>query len=587
MEPQVLFDFIKPPPAPRRRRRAVLEWLAGKRRRFSFFIAVSCVAHLALFGMVALFGPQAGAPSDAKDPRAMDLRVFKESMQEYASDGRTPARLANALIALSEEDIEKAFRQAPVLDYRLSDREKAGLYKTMLMEAAAEFTEGPEEGPSALDLPLSRYFGSLREMPVAEQEEGYTLVRIDDPLQAGARIFMLSKERDEALRSLGLAGPEVKDRSAEVELLDGEGRLRKVPGEYFYRDSPYRQIAAAGAGLFYIIKGFPEPPPPGTGNVADQRKAGAPRPETPSRAFSVFLVPTGGPRDRAPKSPAGQPVPPLSEREIERILDGLMPLSVAEQVRTFYRDHLEGRDPDSAELARLTGGFLYRNLGMIFIRTGDPLSRGFDLLEELYYDNLSLDALVPYAMEHPRSRTGAEILLCLAASYEFERRTIVALDGSLDAVKRVLADPTGARLYVHNKDVKAYVLREVYRDLAAGLRERGYPALDAVLQKYRDEQLRIYDLLTAMGGEIRCRAQYALGRLYWDEGRAESALLVWRDTDPAFADVVLTGIRGAIIERRRPLDAVPAIDVLLGRQTVSEKTNQLARIMKFHKWDRR
>jgi hypothetical protein len=187
-------------------------------------------------------------------------------------------------------------------------------------------------------------------------------------------------------------------------------------------------------------------------------------------------------------------------------------------------------------------------------------------------------------MEHPRSRTGAEILLSLAASYEFERRAIVALDGSLDAAQKVLADPSEERFYVHNKSVKAYVLREVYRDLAAGLRERGYPALDTVLQKYRDEQLRIYDLLTEMGGEIRCRAQYALGRLYWDEGQAESALMTWGDTDPAFADVTLTSIRGAITERRRPLDAVPAIDDILGRQTVAERSDLLARIMKFHKW---
>jgi hypothetical protein len=264
-----------------------------------------------------------------------------------------------------------------------------------------------------------------------------------------------------------------------------------------------------------------------------------------------------------------------------------MALPITEQVRTFSRDYLQAYDPDSPDLARLTGKFIYRNLGMVFVQTGDPLSRGFDLLEEVFTDNLSLDAIVPYALKYPESRTGAEILLGLAASYEFERRAIVALDGSLDAAKKVLADPAEGRFYVHNKDVKAYVLREVYRDLAAELLSRDYPALEPVLQRYRDEQLRIYDLLKGLGGEIRCRALYALGRYHWDEGRTELAMETWKGTDPAFADETLTRIRGAVVERRRPLDAVPRIDAILGQETAAAKSILLERIAKFHKWDRR
>jgi hypothetical protein len=590
-----LFDFMGPPPVQKHRLQAVLRWLARKRRRFSFFVFLSLVAHLALFGMVIVLGPQTKAPSSPATVRAQDFKAFQESLRQVAADGQTPDRLANALMGLSEEDIAEAFLKAPVLDYRLTDREKAGLYKTMLGEAMAEFREGAGEGPSALDRPLSRYFGNLRELPVKDAGEDYSLVRIDNPLEDSARLYKLSKETDRALESLSLQGGQAGDLSAEVRLLNKEGRLLNVPGEYFHRDSPYREIAAAGARLFYVVKGFPDIPSSGLGNGQDRAGGGNVREdlrtevatEGPPPAFAVFLVPSGGPRHQAPAPTAAKPALSVPEQDIDRILDGLMALPVTEQVRTFNRDYLKAYDPDSPGLARLTGEFIYRNLGMVFVQTGDPLSRGFDLLEEVFYDNLSLDALVPYALKYPGSRTGAEILLALAASFEFERRAIIALDGSLDAAKKVLADPAESLFYVHNKDVKAYVLREIYRDLAAELLGRDYPALEPVLQRYRDEQLRIYDLLTGLGGEIKCRALYALGRYHWDEGRTELAMETWKGTDPAFADETLTRIRGAIIERRRPLDAVPRIDEILGRETDGAKSLLLERIAKFHKWDRR
>ena len=173
MEPPVLFDFISAPPVRKRRGRAILRWLAQRRRRFSFFVSLSLLTHLALFGLVILLGPQTKAPVPAPSVRSRDFQAFKDSLEEYASNGATPERLANALMALTGSEIEEAFRQAPVLDYRLSDREKAGLYKMMLGKAMAEFTEGQGERPSAADLPLSHYFGGLREMPVHVDREEY------------------------------------------------------------------------------------------------------------------------------------------------------------------------------------------------------------------------------------------------------------------------------------------------------------------------------------------------------------------------------------------------------------------------------
>ena len=592
-DPRGLFEFIGPPPAPKLK--GSLGWLARIKRRFSFFVLLSLIAHLALFGMVVILRPRSEAPSSQAAVRGQDLQIFKEALRAYATDGRTPERLASALMGLSESEVEEAFRQAPVLDYRLSAKEKAGWYEIMFAQASTEFKEGPGEGPSALDLPLSRYFGGLREMPLKDPGGDYELVRIDDPLEEGARLYRLSKGRAETLDSLIIPAGGSMDRADEVNLMDESGRLLTVPGEYFYRDSPYVQIAAAGAELFYIVKGFPELPSArsqdgpirtverGASDVPIARSASDPS----TAPFLVFLVPKNTSDDPAPATAAPTIALALPEREIGRVLDRLMSLPVAEQVRSFHKDYLDVYDPDSPDLARLTGEFVFRNLGMVFVQTGDPLSRGFDLLEELFYDNRSLDALVPYALKHPRSRTGAEILLGLAAAYEFERRAIIAMDGALVAARTVLMGSSGDRLYVHNKNVKAYVLREVYRDLAVELRGLEYPSLETVLQRYRDEQIGLYDGLMEMSGEVKCRAQYALGRLFWDEGRTELALETWRNTDPAYADETLIGIRGAIMEKMRPLDAVPRIDDLLGRQTAAMKSELLTRIAKFHKWEQR
>ena len=75
--------------------------------------------------------------------------------------------------------------------------------------------------------------------------------------------------------------------------------------------------------------------------------------------------------------------------------------------------------------------------------------------------------------------------------------------------------------------------------------------------------------------------------MVWDEGRTELALETWRNTDPAYADETLIGIRGAIMEKMRPLDAVPRIDDLLSRQTAAMKSELLTRIAKYHKWEQR
>ncbi len=553
------------------------------KERFFLFVILSILGHLALFGLVVVLGPEGEDVPSPSAARARDLDAFREALRVAASDGAIPERLANAMIGLSEEEVYEAFRQAPVLDYRLTGQEKAGLYKRMAGEALANFTEGAG-GRSALDEPLSRYFEGLREMPRTDPADGFELVKIEDALDESARLFRISKEKVRELQalSLSMAGP--ADHKDKVLIQDESGRVDAVPGEYFYRDSPYLKIVAVGAQLFYVVNGFPKIPaaaPVETERVPDRRLS-----EGSPPGFRVVYLPSERPDEPAAPASSARPALNLIPGEADRILDGLMKLAGDEQVRTFYRDYLTRYDPDSPDLADLTTAFVYRNLGMVFILQDNPLSRGFDFLEETFYDDLSQDELVPFALENSRTRTGTAILLCLAASYEFERRVIAALDGSLDAVKRFLSDGSGESYLVHNKNVKAYVLREVYQDLAAELRLRDYASMDSVLQKYRNEQLEIYDNLIQMGGEARSLALYAQGRLYWDEGEIDLALSVWKGIDPALVSGTAKDVRQALGERDRRL-TLYRIESSLGRAASSDRIRLFERIQRFHKWDNR
>jgi hypothetical protein len=550
------------------------------KERFSLFLGLSLAAHLVLFGFAAIFGPKEAAPPSPAAALTKDFQAFREALTEYASSGAVPERLAHAMIALSEDELDKAFRKAPVLDYRLSDREKMGLYKSMAAEALANFAEESGNRPD-LDGRFGPRFDSLGETPRTDPGADFELVKAGQTLDEKARLFMISKETARQLEALISASPKAGGHKDPVLVQDETGQASSVPGGYFYRDSPYLQITAVGARMFYAVKGFPELPAlePVPGAKASA-KASVPEPPP---AFSVVYISRVRTRTSLAPSPSTGQLLVLRPGEAERILDELMPLPGDEQVRRFHRDYLSRYDPDSRDLAELTSAFIYGNLGMMFVGMDNPLSRGFDLLEETYYDDLSQDKLVPFALANARTRTGTAILLGLAASYEFERRALAALDRSVDAAKRVLADPAADNYPVHDKAAKAYVLREVYRDLAAELRRRHYGSMASVLERYRDKQLEIYDYLIRMGGEARSQALYALGRLYWDEGDADLAMTMWRSVDPAVAKGTASDVRQALTGRY----PVQEIDYILGREGASDKARLFDRLQRFHKWDKR
>jgi len=262
-----------------------------------------------------------------------------------------------------------------------------------------------------------------------------------------------------------------------------------------------------------------------------------------------------------------------------------MELVDEDQVRAFSERYLDGVDPDDPVLARLSREFLYRNLGSVFI-LGDELSSAFDFLEELTYNKLFQNKLVAYGLKNRTGRTGTEMLLCLAALYDFERRGLAHLADSLDEIEAVLADKP-RRAEVFNERTKAFVLREVYRDLVAGITDRGRDDLDSVLQEYREEQEKIYRLLVGLGGEAKSRALYALGGMYWDDGREDQALKTWQTIDSGYVHPTLAGIRWILSLTYGSELVWSRIDALFQQESGKNSADTLDRLEKYHVWGKR
>ena len=494
--------------------------------------------------------------------------------------------LASLLAEVTEEDYFDAYEKDFRFDERLTESERTSATKVFLSEALSRFKKR-RGGRSALDAPLSDFFGGLEEESELELEEGAGLFPMKDALLGKTRFYRLSRDKRARIEAFKAGDPAAPSSEDAVWIQDGRNLL-KVPGEYLYRACPYERMLAVGSRQFYAVRGFPEvgdtelEPESGDSPAMPKIKErpSSPAPDDGQPAFRVIYMPSSS----LALSPSHKTRPRLNllDADLDRILDGLMTLPDEAQVEAFVRDYLEVFDPDDPSLARLTREFIYRNLGMVFM-LADPLSTGFDFLEEIHYDMSSMGELAAFGIRNKGTRTGTEILFCLAASYEFESRAVLRLEQALDTARLVL-DGGAVAAEVFNPRAKAFVVREVYKELASDLQRLGFDSLDAVLEAYDREQRKIYEFIAAGAPEARNRAFFALGSLHWAAARGEAAIEKWRAVGPEFAPVVMDQIRQALYAAEISEFYGPRIDRALQTQASADRGELLARLKKFHKW---
>ena len=590
--PDGLFDFM----ARRSRGRAVLSallgWIGRGKEHLAPFAVLSLALHMTVFALLAV---TRGASRDPQDtaPKESSSKAAAKALESLRLDAKETAVLSEALAGLDEDALEDVLERAPELDPRLGEREQMEIFRSLMRESLARL--GKKRGDlSALDFPAWELLpGSNIPGPV-RLAEGDILFPLNPDQDGHRKLYRLpakAAKRIEDLRSLG--DPERgsrESRGGKVDVRTEQG-FALVPDEYYFRECPYEQMLALGGSVFYAVSGFPRlegPDDPDTSGASSDpgRDVPASRAVVPivddmSFVYMSVSAPTEGPASIT-EPPA---TPELSEENVQTILDKLMEFSDEDQVRLFMNRYLAGHDPDDPLLARLTQRFLYENLGGVF-NLGDRLSTAFDFLEELFFDKLFQNELISYGLKNRRSRTGTEILLCAAALYDFERRGLAYLADSLDEIEAVLDNRPG-RADVFNKQAKAFVLGEVYRDLVSRIRRRGLEDLDAVLQEYRDEQTRIYRLLIDIGGEAGNRARYALGGMYWDEGREDRALKEWKAIDTAYTTPVLSRLRWIMSLTYGEELLWSRINSVFLEESKKNSATALDRLTEFHLWEKR
>ncbi len=593
-----LFEFIGRPSPSRDRFRRAAAGVLRLRDRFVFFVAVSAALHLALVGALAISGStRKGTGVRPSDPG----RGLRTAFRRLRESSRNDPALAGALASVGGDAVDEASASSPAPDPRLGEREWADILEGVI---AAGMRTGQRAGarPPALSKLVDDFAAAAASPDGFAMPDGQgSLFAFEDAETGRSRLYRLpghDRRRLELLREprdgADAGGPGSAARRDVIVAVPG-GKPVEVPAEYYFRDAPYERILAVGAGLFYAVRGFPELGTPRSNENPDGRPP-APRPQTPPDAtslrpsskagFEVRLVTAAKPISSAPAQAVKLP---RTDEEMTAILDGLMALPEERQAAEFIRLYLDRGDPDDPALAKLTAEFLYRNLGMVFVRTVD-LAAAFDVLEELYYDKLTQDDLVSYWRAHPGTRAGAEVLFALASLYEFEARVLERVADSLETADRAAGGRSGADLPVHDGRAKGYVLAGVCRDLAARLPGAGHPTLESALRRYEAERFRVYNLLLDYGGDIRSRARFAIGRFHWDAGRTEMAMKTWAAIDRAWRGGAIAEIRALGRDTYFPEitpRAVERVAEILERLDAAGRSGQMERLVRFHVWETR
>jgi len=481
--------------------------------------------------------------------------------------------------------------------FNLPEEEKAALLEKLLRSWIGSYQD--KFPPGEMPLSPQELLKFWEQQPFFNFDSGDVVIPSLPPVPPDElKLFFLPKEKKEQLQEFKFRGQVDRDDVVifrhKVLIKTPEGKVA-IPEEYFFRQCPYEQLLACGAGLFYITEGFPV--------LDDSAKRKAEKDDSLSpeavlsgnrflgvEDFKVILVHPPSSEKPPPLQLEPEDVsdrPPLKiyqpePQQVQRLLDSLMTFSEGLQFKFFKEKYLDKYHPDQGDLPRLTREFIKLNLSNVIIAY-NPIAGAFGFIEQLFYSKHLDYAFLEYWRRHPYTRTGWEALFYIASHLNFEKRGLAYLYHAYDEAKIALRR-WGVETDVHQKKAKAYVIKEVFEELLSILKQKGYKSLDDVLTWYAQKEAEIYKFMASHGGEIKNRALFALGLLHWEEGEEEKALSVWQDIDSAYADETFQDIR-EIMSYSLPLaKRIKMIRGVLNWEQNRSSEQQLDRLIKFHRW---
>ena len=546
---------------------------------FGVFIGLSVLCHIAVFGVIAAQGARS-VPSGAEAIRS-NINAFSQAVLER--ERGIPAERSGTETddPVSFADQAEAISSLLRFDRTISDRGKTDFFRSLL-EAADGATHVPDDLPSAPDLSLSLTEALAdREKFVGPSSDAFFITRnlVDDTVEVDA-LDRATLEKIEAMTP--------SEKSAADDAV--RYGAASVPADYLLKRSPYAAISARGPRLFTVFRGFPDIGGDSAATPAATVAAARPDREVSQDPPANFVylvarpVPSGDGHGKAPL------ILPAEERA--RVLDDLMAMKEPEQLEAFKARYLDVYDPDPGDLAVLTREFFYSNLNNIFVLT-NPVASTFDVIEGIYFRRAVCDTFVAYARRLSDTKTGAELMLNLASTYDFERRALDALAESRADVRRVLDEDGPGLSEAGQVGLKAFVLDKLYREVVDLNGTLGVSFGDlSTLYLRREEE--IYRSVMDMGGEARNRALWLWGRLRWEIGDPDNALTLWKrvDTSHPLASRAFSRISGVIQRYDQASIAKSArfandVDEWLKAEAALDRQALLDRHIKFRTWAKR
>lgn len=566
----------------------VKNWIKKRKHSFSSSLCLSVVFHTIIIGFLC-FTHHSSIVS-AREKKEKEYEVFAQAFTETKDDVVKDKSFAQQFFETEGDELLKILGGDKIFDLNLEDKEKVEFYKR-LIRAYFQLEKNKISKDPASDITFDDLMIFLQNLGEIELSSGSKVYVSDSTLEDKAMdFFRISKERRDKIKYFTRHEDLEKERTEVVRnhvLLKTETGIRYIPSEYYFRDSPYEQILAMGARLFYVVKGFPDLEKesfPGT-HTSEERGV-FDSVESGKKEFVVFFIQDSSiKRSPLETSQSQKKLFKASNDEIQKILDDLMLLPEDEQLLYFKENYLDEYDPEDGNLPVLTKEFFYENLSNVIIII-DDVSASFTYIEEIFYNRPYDRYFQSYYKENQGTKTGLEFLFCLASLYDFERRGLAYLSDSYEEAKRLLKDPY-SQSDAFNIRAKAFVIKEVFEEIILEIKNRGYNSLDEVLDRYREEQKKIYSMIIRKSREARNQGLFSLGCLYWDEGRYDLAFKEWRKIDDSYPSQAFQEIREFLSSHDYSQEMISQVDNIFEWESYKSSRNLLRRLLKYHRWEKR
>jgi hypothetical protein len=556
------------------------------RSRGSILLARSLFVSLIIHGVVLIFLLFPGA-STSNTPRNQG-RPIASIIREAIGSSISGGGLSSVVDAAESHTYD--------FSPGMGDEQKAAIVKALINRMADYIRKNPNARPGEISLKnllsSSEMAGGLEldsggRAFVSGLHGGDPAVHIDSATPSEMKALEQSTSNEDVERHLvtrnrGLVHVDIKGGGY------GDSWLNKraypgIPEQYYFRESPYGRILASMPNLFTCFTGFPLL----SGSRANDREDSRKREERrhasslPSDRLNVIFVSLGTHRpkpERAAKSVFGMNGP-----ERQKILDDLMPLSEGGQYLKLKKEYLYRYDANCPALADLADEFFEKNLNNVFFDV-NPISTAFDKLETLYFQKGIYDDLAHYWNENAGTLTGGTALIYLAASYDFEKSTIVELTAAYSAAKDMYLKgyvPNN----IFNSRRKAMVVKLGFEKIKNAGTPFGGGRMEAVIARYDEARLRIFSLLIESGGANGDRGRFAMGKFLWDRGDLDQAMEQWNKITNSYEGGGFLIIRRILKENLNRSSKIERIKkAFISFEMENDEEKQVERLVRYSRW---